>query len=130
LPRRLFFRHTCILVSKVRSLQHFQGDSGVFQQIEARPTGFELATTTFQMQRNLMPLSGTVQLDNRLEMVSLDAVDDGHQRRYDPEPDAAAAGCILLKAKLRPSDDGGRHRHNECQQGHGQSEVVQHKDSS
>jgi len=27
LPRRLFFRHTCILVSKVRSLQHFQGDS-------------------------------------------------------------------------------------------------------
>ncbi|WP_207767339.1 hypothetical protein, partial [Mycolicibacterium agri] len=30
--RRLFLRHTCILVSKVRSLQHFQGDSNVLTQ--------------------------------------------------------------------------------------------------
>ncbi|WP_207558872.1 hypothetical protein, partial [Mycobacteroides abscessus] len=37
LPSRLFLRHTCILVSKVRSLRDFQGGSYV-QDADAEPT--------------------------------------------------------------------------------------------
>ncbi|WP_231984503.1 ATP-binding protein, partial [Mycobacterium sp. 852014-52144_SCH5372336] len=50
---RLFLRHTCILVSKVRSLQHFQGDSLVSDRAIA---GKPLILTSNRAPKDWYPL--------------------------------------------------------------------------